>query len=118
MFRRRTILVTGGGGYFGHKLGNEVKKMGAVVLFYISWPLDEVVYEQMECFQVDLIGKLRDLLWIILPKQLHSDLAFVVRTDESIKFGKISAQSHAIVKKICFPNGNVLFLSLFSLSKN
>ena len=87
--------------------------MGAVVLFDISWPLDEVVYEQMECFQVDLIGKLRDL-----PKQLHSDLAFVVRTDESIKFGKISAQSHAIVKKICFPNGNVLFLSLFSLSKN
>ena len=32
--------------------------------------------------------------------------------------GKISAQPHTIVKQICFPNGNVLFLSLFSLYKN
>ena len=32
--------------------------------------------------------------------------------------GKISTQHHTIVKKICFPNGNVLFLSLFSLSKS
>ena len=32
--------------------------------------------------------------------------------------GKISAQPHTIVKQICFPNSNVLFLSLFSLSKN
>ena len=32
--------------------------------------------------------------------------------------GKISAQPHTIVKQICFPNGNVLFLSLFSLFKN
>ena len=31
---------------------------------------------------------------------------------------KISAQPHTIVKQICFPNGNVLFLLLFSLSKN
>ena len=31
---------------------------------------------------------------------------------------KISAQPHTIVKQICFPDGNVLFLSLFSLSKN
>ena len=32
--------------------------------------------------------------------------------------GKISAQPHTIVKQICFPNGNVFFLLLFSLSKN
>ena len=32
--------------------------------------------------------------------------------------GKISVQPHTIVKQICFPNGNVLFLLLFSLSKN
>ena len=32
--------------------------------------------------------------------------------------GKISAQPHTIVKQICFPNGYVLFYSLFSLSKN
>ena len=32
MFQGRKILVTGGGGYFGHKLGNELKKMGAVVV--------------------------------------------------------------------------------------
>ena len=87
MFQGRKILATGGGQYFGHKLGNELKKMGAVVvLFDISRLLDEVVNEQMECLQVDLTGKLRYLLWIILPKQLHSDLAFILRTDESIKF--------------------------------
>ena len=41
--------MTGEGGHFGHKLGNELKKMGAVVvLFDISRPLDEVVNEQME----------------------------------------------------------------------
>ena len=28
------------------------------------------------------------------------------------------AQPHNIVKQICFPKGNVLFLSLFSLFKN
>ena len=32
--------------------------------------------------------------------------------------GKISAQPHTIAKQICFPTDNVLFLSLFSLSKN
>ena len=32
--------------------------------------------------------------------------------------GKISAQPHTIVKQICFPSGNILFLSLFALSKN
>ena len=32
--------------------------------------------------------------------------------------GKVSAQPHTIVKQICFSSGNVLFLSLFSLSKN
>ena len=34
------------------------------------------------------------------------------------KLGKVSAQPHTIVKQICFPNGNVLFLSLFSLFRN
>ena len=33
-------------------------------------------------------------------------------------FGKISAQPHTIVKQIYFPSGSVLFLSLFSLSRN
>ena len=32
--------------------------------------------------------------------------------------GKISTQLHTTVKQICFPSGNVFFLSLFSLSKN
>ena len=32
--------------------------------------------------------------------------------------GKISAQPHTSVIQICFPNGNVFFLSLFSLFKN
>ena len=30
MVQGRKILGTGGGGYFGHKLGNELKKMGTV----------------------------------------------------------------------------------------
>ena len=34
------------------------------------------------------------------------------------ELGKISAKPHTTVKQICFPNGNLLFLSLFSLSKN
>ena len=34
------------------------------------------------------------------------------------EIGKISAQLHTTVKQICFPSGNVLFLSLFSLYKN
>ena len=44
MFQGRKILVTReGGGHFGHKLGNELKKMGAVVaLNDISRLLDEV----------------------------------------------------------------------------
>ena len=52
MFQGRKILVTGGGGgHFGHKLGSELKKIGAVVVLnYISRPLDEVVNGQMECF--------------------------------------------------------------------
>ena len=54
MVQGKKILVTGRGGYFGQKLGNELKKLGAVVvLFDISWPLDDVVYEQMECFPVE-----------------------------------------------------------------
>ena len=46
MFQGRKIIVTGGGGYFGHKLGNELKKMRAVVVLTdISRPQDEVVNE-------------------------------------------------------------------------
>ena len=39
-------------------------------------------------------------------------------TNPRIILGKISAQPHTIVKQIYFPSGSVLFLSLFSLSKN
>ena len=46
----------------------------------------------------------------------------VSETDEVIDDqgddGKVSAQPHTIVKQICFPDGNVLFMSLFSLFKN
>ena len=49
-------------------------------------------------------------------------LSFRLKTTQftynGIYYGKISAQPHTIVKQICFPNGNVLFLSLLSLSKN
>ena len=53
------------------------------------------------------------LVIIIKINVLHTSL---LRKESC--FGKISAQPHTIVKQICFPNGNVLFLSLFSLSKN
>ena len=33
-------------------------------------------------------------------------------------FSSVKLKPHTIVKQICFPNGNVLFLSLFSLFKN
>ena len=47
------MLITGGGGYFGHKLGNELNRQGAeVALFDIYWPLDDTAYSQMECVQV------------------------------------------------------------------
>ena len=35
-----------------------------------------------------------------------------------LKMDKIPIQPHTFVKQICFPNGNVLFMSLFSLSEN
>lgn len=52
-FQGKRVLVTGGGGYFGHKLGNALKKKGAeVIAFDISWPLDRTAYKQLECVQV------------------------------------------------------------------
>ena len=54
-FQGKRVLVTGGGGYFGHKLGNALRKKGAeVILFDISWPLDQTAYKQLECVQVRL----------------------------------------------------------------
>ena len=41
-----------------------------------------------------------------------------VKTEREGNLGKVSVEPHTIVKQICFPNGNVLFLSLFSLFKN
>ena len=53
IFRGEKVLLTGGGGYFGHKLGNELKMQGAeVVLFDIFWPFDELAYTRMKCIQV------------------------------------------------------------------
>ena len=40
------------------------------------------------------------------------------KLSNSTDLGKISVQPHTIVKQICFPNGDVLFLSLLSISKN
>ena len=49
---------------------------------------------------------------IAIPEALLQKM----RTKFGVQKGKISAQPHTIVKQICFPNGNVLFLSLFSLN--
>ena len=55
---------------------------------------------------------------LFLTVQTISKLNIEHSVKLEIEIGKISAQPHTIVKRICFPNGNVLFLSLFSLSKN
>ena len=34
IFREKKVLLTGGGGYFGHKLGNELKMQGAKVVLF------------------------------------------------------------------------------------
>ena len=57
------------------------------------------------------------------PQQLRAWLVFrtcmyASRTNVLVSRVKIYAQRHTIAKQICFPNGNVLFLSLFSLSRN
>ena len=49
---------------------------------------------------------------------LHSHHVYSRKPSDKAVTGKVSAQPHTIVKQICFPNGNVVFLSLFSLFKN
>ena len=70
-FQGKRVLVTGGGGYFGHKLGNALKKKGAeVFLFDIFWPLDKTAYKQykLECVQVRYE---RSLFYLVLRKDLQ-----------------------------------------------
>ena len=65
-FQGKRVLVTGGGGYFGHKLGNALTKKGAeVLLFDIFWPLDKTAYKQLECVQVRYE---RSLFYLVLRK--------------------------------------------------
>ncbi|XP_078347029.1 short-chain dehydrogenase/reductase family 42E member 1-like [Oculina patagonica] len=57
-FQGKRVLVTGGGGYFGLKLGKALKRKGAeVVLFDIFWPLDKTAYKQLQCVQGDITRK-------------------------------------------------------------
>ena len=49
---------------------------------------------------------------------LLSTRLWTCKTVRYVNFSKVSAQPHTIVKQICFPNGNALFLLLFSLFKN
>ena len=48
-------------------------------------------------------------------KRVRNHYLYLANT---VELGKIFAQPHTIVKQICFPNGDILFLSLSSLSKN
>ena len=55
------------------------------------------------------------------PEDKHNDRAMItlyqLKTNANARLNNMAA-SNTIVKQICFPYGNVLFLSLFSLSKN
>ena len=72
--------------------------------------------------------KLKPIKKCVQPHSpLHKVFTSIIESNSNVKkaslsrlksFGKISAQSHTIVKQICFPDGNVLFCQLFSLSKN
>ena len=39
--KEKKIIVTEGRGYFGHKLRNELKKMGAVVELFVIFVLEQ-----------------------------------------------------------------------------
>ncbi|KAK2571853.1 Short-chain dehydrogenase/reductase family 42E member 1, partial [Acropora cervicornis] len=56
LLQGKRMLITGGGGYFGQKLGNELKRQGAeVVLFDIAWPFDNT--EAYNITKPEQIGK-------------------------------------------------------------
>ena len=61
------------------------------------------------------ISRFSLLLTFTISFALHTGPSAI---DQHTKRGKVSAQPHTIVKQICFPNGNVLFSSLFTLIKN
>ena len=54
LLQGKRVLITGGGGYFGQKLGNELKRQEAeVVLFDTAWPFDGTeAYSHIKCVQV------------------------------------------------------------------
>ena len=54
---------------------------------------------------------------LIVSKKAHRQDFCKISCMTAAYLGKVSAQPHTIVKQICFPNGNVLFFSLFSLVK-
>ena len=81
--------------------------------FLIRW-IREKDYLKLKFFLKNILILLWDDSQMLLPV-----LIFHFPTLQfSQSSGKIFAQPHTIVKQICFPNGDVLFLSLFSLSKN
>ncbi|CAH3039531.1 unnamed protein product [Pocillopora meandrina] len=81
MVQGKKIIVTGGGGYFGHKLGNELKKMGAVVvLCNISWPLDDV---GIHIYVLGDITSKEDVRKIFISHQI--DVVFIVHHMESLE---------------------------------
>ena len=92
----------------------------------------QVVFPSLKCFHFTIgPARFHARCWIYLRRcwqkigrnrrwvVIYSRTIVVMSLNSSWAiFGKISAQPHTIVKQICFPEDNVLFLSLFSLSKN
>ena len=97
-----------------------------IVCFFLIETI-RVGYQKLESTRAHGVTKKPGKTSCLLPNQArHTLLSQTVDTINSNlayqegrrNMGKVSAQPYTIVKQICFPDGNVLFLSLFSLSKN
>ena len=97
----RLVLFLEWEGYFQHK-GFEIKSYSTNQEL-IMW-ISQVTFQKRS--ETGIRNTICNKTWTEEKQSSHTS------------FGKISSQPHTIVKQICFPYGNVLFLSLLSLSKN
>ena len=99
-------------------VGGQVRKRRSRLPFISLYP------SAHDWWSSNWFSKHLPLLKIMESSKVHAKcfffqtLAWNRTLDSSSVYDKVSAQPNTIVKQICFPNRNVLFLSLFSLFKN